>query len=75
MADSNRTGKLIPGMMLTGDPNFFSGLTILTLRGSDGFDRCLWIDTTGDLRVADVADVEASNFNPDSSGSVVGGQS
>lgn len=74
MADSQRT-KSLPGLPLLGDPAVFNGLTILTLRGSDGFDRCLWVDTTGDLRIADVGVVEDSSFNPDSSGAVVGGQS
>jgi hypothetical protein len=74
MADSV-ISKSLPGVAVVGDPKWNSGLSILTLRGSDGFDRCLWFDTTGDLRTADVGVVEASDFNPDSSGSVIGGQS
>jgi uncharacterized protein YodC (DUF2158 family) len=74
MADSVRT-KSLPGVGYVGDPAKHNGLAIITLRGSDGYDRCLWFDTTGDLRTADVDTVEADAFNPDSSGSVVGGQS
>ncbi len=74
MADSVRT-KSLPGVGYTGDPAWNNGLTVITLRGSDGYDRCLWFDTTGDLRMADVADVESASFNPDSSGTVVGTQS
>lgn len=74
MADSKRTTSL-PGVGHIGDPAKNNGLAILTLRGSDGFDRCLWFDTTGDLRVADVDTCEAAAFNPDSDGTVVGTQS
>lgn len=76
MADSQvTTGRLGFIRLGPGDPAFKNGLTGIILRGSDGFDRALWFDTTGDLRTADVADVEASTFNPDSDGVVVGGQS
>lgn len=74
MADSVRT-KSLPGVGYVGDPAVSNGLSIVTLRGSDGFDRCLWVDTSGKLRIADVDTCEASNFNPDSSGTVVGSQS
>ena len=74
MADSTRT-KSLPGVGYTGDPGWKNGLTLLTLRGSDGYDRCLWVDTTGDLRIADVATCESSSFNPDADGTVVGTQS
>lgn len=74
MADSTRT-KSLPGLGLTGDPASNNGMALITLRGSDGFDRCIWVDTSGKLRIADVDTCEASNFNPDSSGTVVGAQS
>ena len=75
MADSVTTTGRVGFTRLTGDPTSNNGLSGIILRGSDGYDRALWVDTTGDLRIADVADVEASNFNPNSSGTVVGSQS
>jgi hypothetical protein len=45
------------------------------LQDSAGNDWCVWVDTTGDLRTAEAATVEASAFNPNSSGTVVGSQS
>jgi hypothetical protein len=75
MADSRITRGRLGFTAYTGDPSQFNGLSGIILRGSDGFDRALWFDTTGDLRTADVDAVEADAFNPDSSGAVVGGQS
>lgn len=47
----------------------------IILVASDGSEYGLWFDTTGDLRTAGVDTIEASNFNPNSSGTVVGSQS
>jgi len=45
----------------------------LTLVDSDGVAWYLWVDTTGDLKVSStIADFET---NPNSAGTVVGGQS
>ncbi len=74
MADSNVT-RSMPGITLVGDRGKFSGLAYIVLRGSDGYDRALWVDTTGDLRIADIATVEAAGHNPDSDGTVVGAMS
>jgi hypothetical protein len=77
VADSKRTHNLPAGFqqLSQGDPGKNNGLTGIVLRGSDGFDRALWVDTTGDLRIADVDAVEAADFDPDTAGAVVGGQS
>jgi hypothetical protein len=47
----------------------------LNLQDKNGNDWCLWFDTTGDLRTAEAATVEAAAFNPESSGTVLGTQS
>ena len=49
-----------------------SGIILQNTAG-DGFG--LWVDTTGDLRIAAVATVECAAFNPNSDGTVVGTQS
>ena len=49
-----------------------SGIILQNTAG-DGFG--LWVDTTGDLRIAAVATVEGAAFNPTSDGTVVGTQS
>jgi hypothetical protein len=65
----------MPGIGLVGDPSVGGGAAVITLRGSDGFDRCIWVDTLGKLRIADVADCESASWNPDSAGTIVGTQS
>jgi hypothetical protein len=75
MADSVvTTGRIGFTRLGPGDPSSNNGLSGIFLRGSDGFDRALWVDTNGKLRIADAVDVEAAAFNPDTSGVVAGSQ-
>jgi len=74
MPDSVVTTGRIGFTRLVGDPSSNQGLAGVFLRGSDGFDRAVWIDTNGKLRIADAVDVEAAAFNPDTSGVAVGSQ-
>lgn len=47
----------------------------LILNDNGGFDYYLWMDTSGRLRTTDATTAEASNFNWNSSGTIVGTQS
>ena len=46
----------------------------LCLQDSVGNDWFLWFDTSGNLRIAEAATVEAAAFNPNTGGTKVGTQ-
>lgn len=73
MADSKVTRTKTGALMVQGDAATPTGYVVF--KGSDGFDRAIWVDTNGKLRIADIDAIESASHNPDSDGVVVGGQS
>jgi hypothetical protein len=55
-----------------GGANAPSGIILTDAAGNDHY---IWVDITGALRIADPDVVEASTFNEDADGTVVGAQS